>query len=99
MESEWKSEEVTPLVCIANDLLFVICENICHQKFLALYPTELFNRHADEVGLEPTTSRLAGEVTDNDCIANVLISFYSRLHPTGQSLPLRIRPRYQSIHT
>ena len=33
MESEWKSEEVTPLVRIANDLLFVICENICHQKF------------------------------------------------------------------
>ena len=85
MESEYKSEEVTPLVCIANDLLFCYMREYLLSEILALSPLSYTAKAV--IGLEPMTSRLTGEVTDNDCIANDLISFCFQCHPTGQSWP------------
>ena len=95
VESEYKSEEVIPLVCIAN-YLFCYMREYLSSEILALYPLSYTAKAV--IGFEPMTSRLTGEVTDNDCIAN-LLSFCFRLHPTDQSLPWQRLLHYQSSHT
>lgn len=51
--------------------------NYIRTLITSLYRLSYSPQPSDEVGLEPTTSRLKGEVSDNICIATVYYNLYS----------------------